>query len=242
MSDIVICLDDFTSPTAAKARAKESVERTVLWAKRSKLEFEKQCTKRKLTNNQKPLLLAVIQGGWDKDLRKLCAEKLIEIGFDAYGYGGYAVNEDTGLDMELSDYIAKLIPDTALKFALGNGKPIDIARLRQMGWDLFDCTLPTRDSRHQRLYNFTKAPKKYKDLCNPKTYEYLYINKAMYTTDQSPISKNCDCHTCKNYTRAYLHHLFKIQDTLAYRLATIHNLRHYTKLIQYIRTFEQKEK
>ncbi len=226
-SDIIICLDDFTSPLASTAEIEESVERTILWAKRSKNEFNKIVQAQNMTENTRPLLFAVIQGGWDKKLRTYCAEKLIEIGFDGYGYGGYVVDQVTNkLDMELSGFVANLIPDDKYKFALGVGKPDDIVGCHKSGWEIFDCTLPTRDARHKRLYIYTGE-----DLAGD-FYSYIYINKKIFEVDTSPIDASCDCHSCKNFTRAYLHHLFKINDTLAYRLATIHNMRFYTRLTE----------
>ncbi len=236
-SDIMICLDDFTSPNASSDRVKESVKRTILWAKKSKEEYTRILNERSVTNSERPLLLAVIQGGLDKNARKYCSEKLIEIGFDGYGFGGYVINEKGELDLEISKYIADLIPNDKIKFALGVGTPYQIAMCRQMGWDIFDCTLPSRDARHRRLYTFTYKPKKLDDLLRKEAYEYIYINKNMYACDNGPIEKNCNCYACKNYSRAYLHHLFKIHDTLAFRLATIHNLRHYSRLVEYLRAF-----
>lgn len=239
-SDIIICLDDFTSPDAAKEKVRESVERTILWAKKSKEEYLKVVEQKNLNDREKPALLAVIQGGWDKEMRKYCAEKLVEIGFDGYGFGGYAIDENRKLDPELSQYIADLIPNDKIKFALGVGRPHDIAMCSQMGWEIFDCTLPTRDARHQRLYTFAREPKTLQDLLNSETYNFIYINKGIFKDDYRPISALCDCYTCKNYSKAYLHHLFKIKDTLALRLAVIHNLRHYSKLTECIRSFTER--
>ena len=233
-SDIIVCLDDFTPPDASEKKAKETVERTIKWAKESKKVFEREVKKRKLTKKTRPHLLAVVQGGYFKELRKNCAEELIKIGFDGYGYGGYVIDDDGNLDLELSQYIANLLPNDKFKFALGFGRPIDIVRLAEMGWDIFDCTLPTRDARHMRLYNFKKEPKSPKDLNDSKNFSYVYINKAKYENDFGPISKFCDCMVCENYSRSYLRHLFKIKDFSAFRLASIHNLRMYTKLTEYI--------
>lgn len=234
-SDIMICLDDFTAPDATESRVKESVDRTVLWAKRSKKEYERLLKKHKIKNVDRPLLLAVIQGGWSRDLRKECAEKLVKIGFDAYGFGGYVVNGTEGMDMEISKYIANLIPNDKLKFALGSGKPWEIVQLAKMGWDIFDCTLPTRDARHQRLYVFNKEPNSMAILEQKDTFGHIDIGKAIYQNDQTPIDPFCDCHSCKNYSKSYLRHLFKIKDTTALRLATIHNIRHYTRIVELIR-------
>ena len=237
-SDIMICLDDFTSPNAFSSEIRASVERTILWAKKSKDEYTKILRERSIADSERPLLMAVIQGGLDKEARIYCAEKLMEIGFDGYGFGGYVVDENGELDLEISEFIADLIPNDKLKFALGVGTPYQIAICRQMGWDIFDCTLPSRDARHKRLYIFAHEPEKLDDLLRKETYGYIYINKSIYACDEGPIERNCDCYACKNYSRAYLHHLFKIHDTLAFRLATIHNLRHYTRLMRYLRGVE----
>jgi len=234
-SDIMICLDDFTSPETSKKEASQSVERTIRWAKASKREFEKQVEERKISNKDRPMLLAVIQGHNYKDLRKECAEELINIGFDGYGFGGYPVNEAGKLDLEISEYVASLIPEEKIKFALGIGKINDIAALTEMGWDIFDCTLPTRDARHKRLVVLNKLPKTSKDIMSDDSYSYIYIDRGKYKKDTSPISDICDCPACKNYSKAYLHHLFKINDTLAFRLATMHNLRTYTLALESLR-------
>lgn len=231
-SDIIICLDDFTPPNATYDENLKTVERTTRWAKRCKIEYEKQLKNRKLDDTSRPLLFAVIQGALDKELRKKSAEELIEIGFDGYGFGGYVVDENGNLDLDISEYIAGLIPEDNIAFALGTGSPWEIAALYDYGWDIFDCTLPTRDARHKRLYTFKKEPKTRADLKDKNFYEYINIHREKYYRDDSPISEHCDCHTCKNYTKAYLNHLFRINDTSAYRLATIHNLRFYNRVIE----------
>lgn len=234
-SDIIICLDDFTPPDGDEAAIKSSVERTIRWAKRCKDEYLRILDEKGLNDENRPLLFSVIQGASSKEMRKYCAEELVKIGFDGYGFGGYLVDENGQLDLETFKYIASLIPDDAFKFALGTGMPRDIAEGALFGWDIFDCTLPTRDARHKRLYIFNKEPKSAKDLCDPQTHGYLYISREPFRRDKRPISDFCDCYTCKNYSRAYLSHLFNIEDPLAYRLATIHNLRTYSKMIEILR-------
>lgn len=236
-SDIVICLDDFSPPNGSDIQIKKSVERTVKWARRSKVAFEKELSKKGFKNvESRPKLFAVIQGGLDKSLRSECAEKLFKIGFDGYGFGGYVVDEKTGeLDLEISKFIVDLIPDDCYKFALGVGKPQDIVALSKMGWQIFDCTLPTRDARHERLYVFNKNPNKidFSKVAKAKDfYDYVYMNKQKHKNDNKPVSEFCKCFTCENYSRAYLHHLFKIKDMSAFRSATIHNLRFYTRLTE----------
>lgn len=235
-SDIIVCLDDFTNPTATDLEIKLSVDRTVLWAKMCKEEFNKIVKEKKLTDKTRPLLLAVVQGGMNRDLRKECLDRLEEIGFDGYGFGGYVV-EENGVNMGISEYLASILPNDKIKFALGNGMPIEIAKMYKQGWNIFDCTLPTRDARNKRLYVFDKIPTSYEDLVNPDTYGYVYINREKYIRDKTPIDENCDCFTCKNYSKGYLNHLFKIEDTSALRLATVHNLRTYSRLMDYIKEF-----
>lgn len=237
-SDILICLDDFTPPDASQAEIKVSVERTIAWAKRCKEEFNRLIEKNSLDDSTRPHLYAVIQGGFDKDLRAYCAEELIKLDFDGYGYGGYAI-KDGVFDLELSEFIANLIPNNKIKFALGVGHPSDIAHCFSYGWDIFDCTLPTRDARHQRLYSFKWEPTSMDDLLNPEIYEYIYIHKSIYAKDFSPLTIHCNCHTCSNFNKAYLYHLFKTDKSTAFRLASIHNLKVYTSLLSYLQEFQK---
>jgi queuine tRNA-ribosyltransferase len=220
-SDIMICLDDFSKPGSSKKEVKESVGRTILWARRCKVEFEK------LTMNlkKKPMLIAVVQGDRFLDLRKKCADALIEMGFDGFGYGGYPVDDKGRLDLKLSKYLASILPDDKIKFALGIGRLSDIKFLASFGWNVFDCTLPTRDGRHGRLYLGEK------NLADSMG-KYMYVKRGVFVSDKRPIDENCDCFTCKNYSRAYLNHLFKVEDTLVYRLASIHNLAVYARLMK----------
>ena len=224
-SDILICLDQCTDPERGYEFQKEAVEVTIAWAKRCKEEFLKQTNKM----SKKPLLFAVIQGGAHKDLREYCAKKLIKIGFDGYCYGGWPVDKNNTLLDEVLEFTAKLMPDNLPKYALGVGKPEDIIKCVSWGYNLFDCVIPTREARHKRLYVFKGKGLK---------YEAFNLN-TKFAKDQSPISKDCDCHTCKNFSKAYLYHLFKLKDTAAYRLATIHNLRFYTSLIERVKKREK---
>jgi len=118
-------------------------------------------------------------------------------------------------------YVASIMPDDLPKYAMGVGKPADIKKCIDYGYNMFDCVLPTRDARHGRLYVAKN--------------KYVYIQKGIYSLDGKPIENACDCETCKHYTRAYLHHLFKVKDPSAYRLATIHNLRFYSRLMESFR-------
>ncbi len=221
-ADIMVCLDYFTNPKAKKDGIKESVRLTVEWAKRSQEEFWRQIEKRKMKESNRPLLFGVIQGGEDKRLREQCANELLKIGFDGYGYGGWPVDAEGRFNRDLFRFNASLTPDSKLRFALGVGKPQDIIEGHKYGYHLFDCVLPTRDARHHRLYV----------LDDDLSSSFIYINRDRYSTDSKPISDVCDCYTCQRYSRAYLHHLFKIGDSLAWRLSSIHNLRTFTRLTE----------
>lgn len=183
----------------------------------------------------RPLLFAVIQGNDYKDLRKRCAEQLINIGFDGYGFGGWPMTQENTFNERILKYTASLMPDHLPKYALGVGMPEDIVRCVKMGYTIFDTVLPTRDARHQRLYVFTKDPRTTDVNKTSHLFDYVQIKRGIYENDHSPISTFCDCFTCKRYSRSYLHHLFHIEDSTAHRLATIHNLRTYQLLIEHIR-------
>jgi queuine tRNA-ribosyltransferase len=236
-SDIMFCLDDCPSIKASKLENEKTVERTIKWAARCKEEYIKQLNKRKIEQKSRPLLFAIIQGGDDKFLRTKCAKHLLDIGFDGYGFGGWPIDKNNDLKKSILSFTASLMPGDLPKFALGVGNPQALVDAYNMGYNMFDCVLPTRDARHKRLYvlncNFRLTNLKQ---LNP-VYEYLYIEKERYVRDFRPISEYCDCFTCVNYSRAYLHHLFTIKDSLAGRLATIHNLRTYVLLINNLRKY-----
>ncbi len=232
-SDIMVCLDDFTPTDADENRLETSVERTINWAHRAKIEFTKQLKKHGFTEKNRPLLLAPIQGHRNFNLRKKCAQALLEISFDGYGLGGWPFDDKGNFDYKTARFNASLTPNDKFRFALGVGAPENIVRLTNMGYHLFDCVLPTRDARHKRLYVFNKSPEEI-DFAddNNNWYEYLYISRGHHKNDRSPISPHCDCPTCRHHSRAYLNHLFKVGDSTAFRLATIHNLRFYARLMK----------
>jgi queuine tRNA-ribosyltransferase len=234
--DMAVVLDDFDHPNATKKESEISVKRTIDWAKRSKIEFEKICKDKGLGVINKPYLLGVIQGGRDRKLRKHCTEKLIEIGFDGLGYGGEEKVKGN-INYDLAKYLAKLVPKNYFLYALGVGKPHDIVNLVKIGYNIFDCVLPTRDARHGRMYVYDANSIDEIDLTKKDFYYFFNPKKQQNLKNNEKISKACDCLTCTRYTKSYLCHLFRIGDFTAGRLATIHNLRFYSILMEKLRGF-----
>lgn len=237
-ADMVICLDDCTDVEEPLPAQWEAVERTIKWAARCKREFEHQVDQRQLAPESRPLLLAVIQGGGHRELRKECAEALLEMGFDGYGLGGWPLDAEGNLLLDVIAYIRELVPPQWPMHALGVGHPANVVACALLGYGLFDSTMPTRDARHGRLYVFDQDPAK-----SPLTgewFSYLYIQDARHVRAREPLSADCDCLCCLRYSRAYLHHLFRVGDPLFHRLATIHNLRFMTQLMERLRVLLRK--
>ena len=240
-TDMIVCLDDCPPHDVSRAAMAKSVERTVLWAKRCKLEYEKQNKKYK----RRPLLFAVIQGGTDLALRKICADALMDIGFDGYGFGARPVDTDGQFLGKVLQETADMIPENAVRFGLGIGLPEDIVRCVTMGWDIFDCVIPTREGRHGRLFLWksnvkaqisnVKSNSKLKFQMSKNFYETLNINNAKFKKDFTPINQNSKLPELREYSRAYLHHLFKINEPLGQRLASLNNLEFYLDLMRKIR-------
>lgn len=218
-TDLLVVLDDFTPPGVSYETAKITVDRTINWARRSKAEFDKQCADREV----KPYLTAVVQGGVYPDLRKECCLRLVEMGFESFGYGGWPMDNEGKFDYQSAQIIVDNTPKNSLLYGLGIGKPDEMVSLVKIGYDIFDCVLPTRDARHGRLYVSDGGVKGYK---------FYSPDKERYYCDNEPVDKNCDCLLCQNYSRAYLRHLYKIEDYSAIRLATIHNLRFYSRVME----------
>jgi len=231
-SDMCVVLDDFTDLNATYEKARETIERTILWAKKSKDEFLRICEKRKLDESTRPYLLGVVQGGDYLDLRKECTQRLVEIGFDGLGYGGWPIMDNGKFNFEVPRVIAENSPDDYMLYGLGVGKPDEIVKCFDLGFYIFDCVLPTRDARHGRLYVYETNSIDEIDVRKERFFSYFSPDKQKYYTDNEPVSRACDCLLCKKYTRAYLSHLFRIEESTAYRLATIHNLRFYSILME----------
>jgi len=229
-ADVVMCLDECTHVDAALEMQEISVQRTIAWARRCKKEFLRQVNQKRLAENQRPLLFAVVQGGGSLELRKRCANELLEIGFDGFGYGGWPLDGQGRLLTDIITYTREQVPRQFPMHALGIGHPANVADCTKMGYGMFDSAMPTRDARHFRLYSFTSSAG-----LQDKWFSYIYVNDDKYIKSDAPVSHYCDCLCCANYSLGYLHHLFKISDTLFFRLATAHNLRFMTQLTERLR-------
>lgn len=216
-SDILVTLDDCRNTGLTRKEAELSVERTVEWARRCKSHFENVYGGSKKTGK---LLSCVVQGSNFADLRKRCAEELTEIGFDGYNFGGFVVDGDGELVLDEMSAVIENTPKDKFKYAMGVGKPKDICRASKIGYTVFDTVLVTRNARHGTLYS--------SDIDG----EVLRITNSEYSTDQRPIDSHCDCYTCKNHTRAYVHQMLRVGEATGMTLATIHNLRYYQRLIE----------
>jgi queuine tRNA-ribosyltransferase len=231
-ADVVMCLDDCTHVDDAPTQQVVSVRRTIKWARQCRAEFDRQMEQKGLEGDARPRLFAVIQGGGSLELRRECAEALLAIGFDGYGYGGWPLDAEGKLVDEMLAFTRSLIPRTAPMHALGVGHPASVAGCVPMGYDLFDCALPTRDARRGRLYIFTGDPI---SPHNDDWFRFLYIADDKHIKEQRPLDEHCDCLACRRYSIGYLHHLFKSSEASFQRLATIHNLRFMARMMAALR-------
>jgi len=210
--DIAMVLDECTPYPCEKTYARNSMERTSRWAKRAKDHWLK------IEANKFQHLFAIIQGAEYEDLRQESAKELIALDFPGYAIGGVVESCDN-LSETLS-YVMDLIPNEKPRYVMGIGTPENILDSVELGADMFDCVLPTRNARHGKIYT-SKGP--------------INIKNAKFIKDESPLDEDCDCMVCENYTKSYIRHLFSIKDILSSRLASIHNLRFYSNLMSGIR-------
>jgi len=161
-------------------------------------------------------LFGIVQGGTDLDLRRRSAEATCQFDLPGYAIGGVAVGEGTDAIRQVVEFTAPLLPADRPRYLMGVGYERDLVMAVAAGVDMFDCVLPTRNGRHGILYT---------------SLGELRIKNAAHRSDPRPIDPECDCHTCRNYSRAYLHHLHRTGEALGARLNTIHNLRHYQQLM-----------
>ena len=234
--DILVCLDDCTHVQDSPTEQELSVDRTIKWAGRCKTEFLRLLKQRKIDlSGSRPLLFGVIQGGGDERLRRRCADALLEIGFDGYGYGGWPLDAEGALVRDMLSLCRELIPAEFPMHALGVGHPESVVECAEMGYATFDSALPTRDARNGRLYAFRDNPENSGLLNSEKWFRYLYVTDEKHFKTDAPISPGCDCLACVRYSIGYLRHLHKCNDMLYHRLATIHNLRFMTRLMEILR-------
>jgi queuine tRNA-ribosyltransferase len=209
-ADIIMSFDECPPYPASYEYMKESVLRTLRWAKRGK--------EQPLKENQS--LFGIVQGGEFPDLRKLSAIETVKLSFDGYAIGGVSVGEDKKTMRKAIDYTIPYLPKDKPRYLMGVGDPIDIIDGVLKGIDMFDCVLPTRLARHGHAY--TKQGK-------------INLKKAQYKNDFSKLDENCSCYTCQNYTKAYLRHLLNVNEGLGGRLLSIHNIRFLIQLTEEIR-------
>ncbi len=212
-SDIMMVLDECVPYGAAREYTQKSVDLTSAWARRAREALSR--------DNTKNLLFGIVQGGFFKDLRTSSAEEIISLDFDGYAIGGLSVGESKAEMHELLRHTAKLLPEDRAHYLMGVGTPLDIALGIQAGVDMFDCVLPTRNARNGTLY--TSLGK-------------INIKRREYADDPAPLDPECDCYACRNFSRAYLRHLFLSKEILSFRLNSLHNLTYYLRLVREART------
>jgi len=215
-SDIMMALDECAPFPCDYEYAKTSVELTSNWAISNKEAFEKS----KPHYGHKQFQFGIIQGSIYKDLREKSAKDLLKIDFDSYAIGGLAVGEPMEQMYELVDFTTDFMPNQQPRYLMGVGKPENILESIALGIDMFDCVMPTRNARNSNIFTWNGT---------------LSMRNAKYKNDFNPLDKNCNCYSCKNYSRAYLRHLFIAEEILALELASIHNLYFYLDLVNQAR-------
>ena len=208
-SDIAMSFDECIPYPSTYEYTKQSTERTLRWAKRGKDSHK----------NENQSLFGIVQGGEFEDLRKYSAEETVKMDFDGYSIGGTSVGEGKETMYNMIDYAVKYLPENKPRYLMGVGEPIDILEGVSRGIDMFDCVLPTRLARHGNA--FTRHGK-------------INIKNAKFKEDFTPIEE-CDCYTCKHYTKAYIRHLITSEEALGGTLLSIHNIRFLIKLTEEIR-------
>ena len=210
-ADIIMPLDMCVSADADRVTVEEALERTNRWAKR--------CHQSHVRPGQ--FLFGIVQGGPFLDLRQRSVEFLMSLGFPGYAVGGLSVGESKEAMYEATEYTTQLLPVAAPRYLMGVGSPEDLVECVARGIDMFDCVLPTRIARNGAL--FVREGR-------------VNIGTAPFRTLDAPIERDCDCYTCRTFSAAYVHHLFKAKELLAYRLATIHNLRFVLRMMEEMRS------
>ncbi len=206
-ADIIMSFDECPPFPATKDYVANSLKTTLEWAKRGKIAHK---------NTDKQALFGIVQGGVHEDLREESAKALMEMDFPGYSIGGLAVGESKENMQRVTGFLNKILPQNKPRYLMGVGTPMDIINNIANGVDMFDCVMPTRNSRKGTI--FTKNGK-------------MIIKSARYKEDFSPIDATCNCYTCRNFSRAYIRHLFSVNELLGMQLATIHTLHFYLELV-----------
>ena len=209
-SDVVMIFDECTPYPATEKQANDSMQLSLRWAERSK----------KAHGDNPSALFGIVQGGMYESLRDESMAGLEEIGFDGYAIGGLSVGEPKEDMIRILEHLGDKMPADKPRYLMGVGKPADLVEAVLRGIDMFDCVMPTRNARNGHLFTSTGVIK---------------IRNAVHRGDTSPLDAECDCYTCQNFTRGYLHHLDKCGEILGAQLNTIHNLRYYQKLMKGLR-------
>jgi queuine tRNA-ribosyltransferase len=209
-ADVIMCLDECTPHPADRDYVQASMERTVRWARRCQ----------EATTKEDQALFGIVQGGMSIELRKRCVEALVEMDFDGYALGGLSVGESKEKLMEVASATLPLLPKDKPRYVMGVGTPEDLVDLVELGADMFDCVLPTRNARNGMLFTHTGR---------------LVIKNSRHRDEDIPIDDKCTCYACRHYSRAYLRHLFMSREILSYRLNTIHNLWYFLELMRQMR-------
>ncbi|WP_461833498.1 tRNA guanosine(34) transglycosylase Tgt [Desulfothermus sp.] len=216
-TDIMMVLDECVPYGADYNYTKKSLELTTKWAHRAYISRD----------DTSKLLFGIVQGGFFRELRQESAKQIIEIPFDGYAIGGLSVGEPKEIMFEMLKITTPLLPWKKPRYLMGVGKPMDIINAIELGVDMFDCVLPTRNARNGTLY--TSLGK-------------INIKKKEFKKDDSPLDPHCNCYTCKNFSKAYLRHLYTTKELLSYRLNTIHNLAFYLNLVKEARLAIKQKK
>jgi len=220
-SDIMMVLDECVHYPCQRDYVEKSLKLTTEWARRSREVFSSQSS---AVSSQ---LFGIVQGGTYLDLRKQAAEQLVDIGFDGYALGGLSVGEPRDLMNDIVDFTVPLLPEDKLHYLMGVGMPQDIFDSIERGIDVFDCVVPTRNGRNGTAFTSGGQVK---------------IRNAKHQKDNSPLDQECDCPCCANYSRAYIHHLFRVDEILGLRLLSLHNITFYAKLMTNIREAIQDDR
>ncbi len=218
-SDIVMIFDECAPYPSTFDYTKKSMEMSLRWAQRSRDRFDQ-------LGNQNALF-GIVQGGVFEELRQVSLKGLVNIGFDGYAIGGLAVGEPKEDMHRILEYTCPQLPADKPRYLMGVGKPEDLVEGVRRGIDMFDCVMPTRNARNGHLFVSDGIVK---------------IRNAKYRDDTGPLDPECDCYTCKHYTKSYLYHLDKCGEILGARLNTIHNLRYYQRLMEQIRTAIEQDR